>query len=210
MHRGSTHKKLRYNCRMSNMTWDQIPGWTNFEDVYDAAVEECRDGAVFVEVGVWMGRSAAYMASRIAESGKKIRFFAIDNFEGTLSEEAHVKALKLLKEQGLTLEEACKRNLQACGLNHLVRIVKEESYLAAENFANESVDFCMIDASHEYRFVKRDIEAWLPKIKPGGVIAGDDLDEPGVRKAVKEVFGDRWISNNKRWPAWIHHVKRPK
>lgn len=191
---------------MSDMTWDQIPGWTNFEDVYDAAVEESKDGAIFVEIGTWLGRSAAYMANRIAESGKNIRFFAVDNFSGSPEEPVHAAVIRQLALQGLTLEQACRNNLKACGLDKYVKIITDESYVAAKGFADGIVDFCMIDASHEYRFVKRDIEAWLPKIKPGGVIAGDDLDAPGVRKAVKEVFGNQWISNNKRWPSWIHHV----
>lgn len=195
---------------MANMTWDEIPGWTNFEDVYDAAIEEAKDGAVFVEVGVWLGRSAAYMATKIKESGKNIRFFAVDNFEGSPEQEIHAPIVRALLARGMTLEQACRKNLTDCDLDGLVRVVVEDSYVAADGFANESVDFCMVDTTHEYRFVKRDIESWLPKIKPGGVLAGDDLDEPGVRKAVKEVLGDRWISNNKRWPSWIHHVPKVK
>ena len=199
---------LRYNAQMENMTWEEIPGWTNFQDVYDTAVKESQDGAVFVEVGTWMGRSAAYMATKIQESGKKIRFFAVDNFEGSPGEDVHAQAIATLREQGTDLEGACRKNLQDCGLDKYVRIVRDESWIAAEGFADGSVDFCMIDASHEYRFVKRDIEAWLPKIKPGGVIAGDDLDEPGVKQAVKEVLGDKWMSSGKRWPSWIHHVPK--
>jgi predicted O-methyltransferase YrrM len=199
---------LRYNAVMTNMTWEEIPGWTNFQDVYDAAVEESRDGAVFVEVGTWLGRSAAYMATKIQESEKKIRFFAVDNFEGSPEEAVHASTMAALQEQGTDLESACRKNLQDCGLDKYVRIVKDQSWIAAEGFADGSVDFCMIDASHEYRFVKRDIEAWLPKIKPGGVIAGDDLDEPGVKQAVQEVFGDQWMSSKKRWPSWIYHVPR--
>lgn len=195
---------------MAQMTWEEIPGRMNFEDVYDAAVEECRDGAVFVEVGVWMGRSAAYMASRIKEAGKKIRFYAVDDFEGAPQNEAQAQVWRAIRQQGLTLEQVCLNNIAACELQDSVRVIKDYSWVAAEGFGNETVDFCMIDTGSEYRFVKRDIEAWLPKIKPGGVIAGSNLDEPDVRKAVKEVLGDRWISNNKRFPAWIHHVPKNK
>ena len=209
MHKPRTHKRLRYNNRMAQMTWEEIPGRMNFEDVYDAAVEECRDGAV-LEVGVWMGRSAAYMASRIKEAGKKIRFYAVDDFEGTPQNEAQAQVWRTIRQQGLTLEQVCLNNIAACELQDSVRVIKDYSWVVAEGFGNETVDFCMIDTGSEYRFVKRDIEAWLPKIKPGGVIAGSNLDEPDVRKAVKEVLGDRWISNNKRFPAWIHHVPKNK
>jgi predicted O-methyltransferase YrrM len=195
---------------MAQMTWEEIPGRMNFEDVYDAAVEECRDGAVFVEVGVWMGRSAAYMASRIKEAGKKIRFYAVDDFEGTPQNEAQAQVWRTIRQQGLTLEQVCLNNIAACELQDSVRVIKDYSWVAAEGFGNETVDFCMIDASHEYRFVKRDIEAWLPKIKPGGSIAGDDLDWPGVKQAVQEVLGEGWKSSGGRWPSWVHVKPKTK
>jgi hypothetical protein len=53
-----------------------------------------------------------------------------------------------------------------------------------------------IDASHDYISVKEDINLWLPKLKPGGVICGDDyiLGWPGVIQAVDEVFGKENIN----------------
>jgi predicted O-methyltransferase YrrM len=66
---------------------------------------------------------------------------------------------------------------------------------ASEDFPNESVDFCYIDANHNYNDVKEDISLWYPKIKKGGILAGHDWDAPGepdypwrhtVQRAVKE------------------------
>jgi predicted O-methyltransferase YrrM len=52
------------------------------------------------------------------------------------------------------------------------------------------VDFVYIDASHEYKDVKADIEFYLPFIKEGGIIAGHDFSEKfkGVQNAVVECF----------------------
>jgi hypothetical protein len=46
----------------------------------------------------------------------------------------------------------------------------------------------MIDGDHSYEAVKADIQAWLPKMKRGGVISGDDYMWPGVKKAAEEAF----------------------
>lgn len=67
-----------------------------------------------------------------------------------------------------------------------------------------SVNLIFIDADHGYDFVKRDIEAWYPKMAKGGVMLFHDYDQtsPGVIRAVDEfllahnwlrleVFGDR-------------------
>jgi len=56
---------------------------------------------------------------------------------------------------------------------------------------DNSIDFAYIDACHEYRKVKLDIMAWVPKINAGGIIAGHDYNSGhrGVIKAVDEIFG---------------------
>jgi len=45
---------------------------------------------------------------------------------------------------------------------------------AAPKVPDESIDFIYVDARHDYCGVKEDIEAWWPKLKTGGVMAGDD------------------------------------
>jgi predicted O-methyltransferase YrrM len=58
-------------------------------------------------------------------------------------------------------------------------------------FADESIDFVYIDASHEYDDLVADIKAWLPKLNKGGIMAGDDYGvgvHPDVKRAVDELF----------------------
>ena len=45
---------------------------------------------------------------------------------------------------------------------------------AAPKVQDESIDFIYVDARHDYCGVKEDIEAWWPKLKVGGIMAGDD------------------------------------
>jgi len=52
---------------------------------------------------------------------------------------------------------------------------RNDSLTAAKHFANESVDFVYLDARHDYCGVKEDLEAWYPKLKVGGMIAGHDF-----------------------------------
>ena len=54
------------------MIYSDIQGWFDFHSIYNDAVAQAPDGAHFVEVGAWLGRSTAYMAEQIAESGKQI------------------------------------------------------------------------------------------------------------------------------------------
>jgi predicted O-methyltransferase YrrM len=47
----------------------------------------------------------------------------------------------------------------------------------SHNFKDNSIDLVIIDLAHEYEAVKNDIEVWLPKVKTGGYIIGDDYEK---------------------------------
>src|SRR5690348_68447 len=64
--------------------YEHVPGWFDFADIYDHILERARDGAVFAEVGAYLGRSSLYLASRIQRSGKNIRLYVVDRWDGWL------------------------------------------------------------------------------------------------------------------------------
>ena len=38
-------------------TWQDIPGFFDFADIYDQAVDEAKDGDTLIEVGAFLGKS---------------------------------------------------------------------------------------------------------------------------------------------------------
>lgn len=79
------------------------------------------------------------------------------------------------------------------------KIVKAYSHVAANDFADHSLDFVFIDADHGYEGCKRDIEAWVNKVKPGGLLCGHDYENTdfpkfGVTKAVNEFVSSRQLT----------------
>jgi predicted O-methyltransferase YrrM len=62
---------------------------------------------------------------------------------------------------------------------------------ASKSYKDGTFDLVFIDAMHDYESVKTDILAWLPKVKPGGILAGHDYmhagEHAGVGRAVDEV-----------------------
>lgn len=73
-----------------------------------------------------------------------------------------------------------------------LRILRLSSIEAAILFPKEYFDLVFIDADHIYSEVKRDIEAWLPLVKKGGILCGHDLGMmyPDVEKVITEKFGN--------------------
>jgi hypothetical protein len=82
-----------------------------------------------------------------------------------------------------------------------VLIYKMPSVQGAELVADGSLDAVIIDALHTYHACKEDILAWWPKLRPGGLMIGDDLSPwfPGVQIAVEEVFGAQYRALGQTW-----------
>jgi len=73
-----------------------------------------------------------------------------------------------------------------------IQFIKKSSVEAAKQFPEGHFDYVYIDAGHTYEDVKSDIEAWLPKVSLGGMIAGHDFWKQEVRDAVLETLKD-WV-----------------
>lgn len=167
--------------------FNNVPGFAAFRDLYFQAVREGKDGQVFVEVGSWLGRSAALMGVEIANSGKAIDFYCVDPWTDGgpgLRHKPHFRNLGVKEIYPLFL-----KNIEP--VKQHVKPLRMTSVEASKKFADGSVDFIMIDGDHSYEGIRADIDAWLPKMKPGGWFTGDDYLRPGVVKAVQETFGDR-------------------
>lgn len=178
--------------------YQNIPGWFSFIDIYRDAVARATHHAHFVEIGAAWGRSAAFMAVEIINSQKNIRFDVIDSWQGSgqHDNDEHVRHLSLA-ERFLHYTRP---------VAHIIKPIKSDSLSASALYADNTLDFVFIDASHEYTDVVADIKAWLPKVKPQGILAGDDYNWAGVNQAVGEVLGrDRVTFNeNRSWPSWIY------
>jgi hypothetical protein len=104
-----------------------------------------------------------------------------------------------MEEHGGDLYPAWRVSMKIHGLLTLVIPLKMPSLEAAEHFEDESLDFVFLDAGHDYQSISADIDAWLPKVIPGGTLAGHDYERyfEAVVKAVDERFAVR--VDNKTW-----------
>ena len=85
-----------------------------------------------------------------------------------------------------------------------MKILKMKSNTASTFFWEGYFDFVYLDASHLYKDVFRDIQLWMPLIKPGGAIGGHDYNSSrhrGVTRAVNKLFNkeDIEIFSNMVW-----------
>jgi len=137
---------------------------TQLHFIYDLA-QQAPDGLA-VEVGVKQGGSIVMWAQARPGRGKVL---AVDN----------------RKTQGY--KPALIKRLADYGVE--VELLEVNSW-DAPALIDEPVAFCFIDAGHAYESIFKDIAAWAPTIKPGGIIVFHDYGvwKPtvGVKKAVDE------------------------
>jgi hypothetical protein len=74
---------------------------------------------------------------------------------------------------------------------------------AARDLPDESLDFVYIDANHHYEHIKADIEAWAPKVRPGGIVSGHDYHDlkPHRCQVIRAV--DEYTLKNKINPWFV-------
>jgi len=102
--------------------------------------------------------------------------------------------------------DACMKNLEP----HIGRfeVLRDFSLDAAKKIPDASLDFCYIDANHRSKYIRQDLYAWWPKVKPGGILAGHDYVNatwPDVRAEVDAFVGRLGLTlhtNMQPWGEW--------
>lgn len=186
------------------LTWRDIPGHFDFEDLYTEAVARASNDAHFVEIGTLFGRSACFMAEAIRVSGKCIRFDTIDLFKRAIGpRNGETRVLDPVHNPGTSpslwsaivatgsIGAAARYCIARAGCVDLINLVHASGQENVVQYADESLDFVFVDAAHTYIDTVELLRLYLPKVKPGGVLAGHDYNSsfPGVVRAVADVLG---------------------
>lgn len=174
--------------------------WFTYPDLYHRVVNRFPSGSHFVEIGSWKGMSASYMAVEIINSGKDIKFDCVDIWSETpyLGE----------GNQDLVGVDLMNKFLENIApVKHVINVKRKDSVAAAAEYEDKSLDFVFIDGDHSYEGVKRDIIAWLPKMKPGSYFTGHDYAwcEP-VRNAVRDTLGSGDFGDPSGNGCWVYEV----
>jgi predicted O-methyltransferase YrrM len=156
---------------------------------YILLARELAPGAKVVEIGSYLGGSVILLAIATLDLGFSI--FSVESFTGNLNGkmDGHIlpkraEYIKHVKARYPFLNISC---------------IPLDSSFAVSKFSDDSLDMVFIDANHETAAVTRDIQAWLPKVKAGGIIAGDDIGWSSVASAVAAAFPGGYSAENGIW-----------
>lgn len=172
-----------------------IEGWMYDEELIWLfhAASECTS---IVEIGVWCGRSTTALCCGVREYGA---VFAVDHFGGSPEEDtAHARAKSSAGRLALIEQATANLSRFPCCTIFIGNSVDMAPALPG------NLDMVFIDGGHDERSVANDIDAYLPKIRSGGMMCGHDRHWPGVSAAIKDRFGDDGIHG----PGSIWWVKK--
>ncbi len=134
-----------------------------------------RQGA---EIGIWQGETS----EQLLRTFPKLTLWMIDPW---------AKEYEATAEQIAAAEVLARKRTAFAGPRQ--NIIKASSLWAAQRLTHSVFDFVFIDACHDYESIRDDLQAWYPKVKPGGLVSGHDYNSVrdrhgiwGVTRAVDE------------------------
>ncbi len=160
-------------------------------------------GGVFVEIGCWKGRSTSFVGPVCNANGT--RLICVDHFGGSNDRLGPRYATELAASN---IEEIFRDNMRALGIT--VELLVEPSRVAAERFAEGSVDRVFLDGSHDGTSVAEDLTEWSKRLRPDGILAGHDYaptKHPDLCAAV-DAFAAAHGLTVRRGPRSIYWLER--
>ncbi len=158
------------------------------KNVRTKVLKQVPKNAICAEIGSWKGD----FASKILNETSPAKLFLIDPYKyypqykrgwfgGASGSQENMDKVYL------GVEKRFQKHIE----QNQLEIVREESVKAFERFKDSFFDWIYIDGNHEYEFVLNDLKKYFFKVKPGGLILGDDYGtegwwKDGVSKAVNE------------------------
>ncbi|MGD1000268.1 MAG: class I SAM-dependent methyltransferase [Candidatus Brocadiia bacterium] len=146
----------------------QIPSREQEIVLRTLAEAAARPGARFLEVGSWLGESAAILG-KVAQCHDG-HLFCVDWWKGSPGTELFAAAQR---------EDIFSRfwaGICEQGLENTVVPIRGRSDLAAAILKEGAFDLVFIDGDHRYGGVLRDIQAYSNLVRSGGILCGHDCE----------------------------------
>lgn len=171
-----------------------------FEDFCKRYFPKSEEPLTIIEVGTWKGSSAFRM---ISACEKKCKMYCVDTWLGS---NEHYDIIDRDQNGYPCIFGQFWKNVKDAGFEEIITPVTLPSTDAAKLLAKKGVkaDIIYIDASHDYKNTKADIDAYWPLLKDGGLFFGDDYSPTwfGVIGAVNQFSYEIGIPANTVHSTW--------
>lgn len=170
--------------------YHKIPGWFNYSEMYDLAIEHMPKDGKILEIGCFLGKSTSYLLTNLCNAGREdVTVWALDTFKGSSE---HTFMNHWVGVDGSFKQQTAEHLKYFIGRNqcHLVESRSDNEKTIA-SFDDGFFDMIMVDGAHEYDAVKDDVNNWWPKLKDDGIMLLDDMYMESVRQAAHDTLSQK-------------------
>lgn len=173
----------KVNCGVSTCEEDR--------DALLSLIRPLGETPTVIEVGTWSGTTARFLAM----NGCKV--YTVDHWHGSEGDLCERLVTELGRDKVIAQFLA---NTEPWLMRSIIPLIGESGFIAGLWPKDFRVDAVWIDGDHTLDGCRRDIKAWAPKVRPGGIVCGHDHDHnfPGVQQAVAD-FGYDGIVGRTVW-----------
>lgn len=159
-------------------------------------LEKMPKTAVCAEIGVWKGDFSELIRSMTLP--RKLHLIDPWKFQGEFPERMYGGSVAKEQSDMDRIYEHVRNRFNDYQ-NIILHRGKSEKVL--QDFENAYFDWVYIDGNHYYEYVLNDLQICLSKVKPGGIIAGDDYtwgekDGFPVKRAVQDFINRNNLKSN--------------
>lgn len=150
-----------------------------------------------VEVGVWEGM----LSVCLLQTFPKLHLLMVDRYEICKTDRSRGRGIvSTATSQDVFLAAMTKAIVDTLPFKKRRSLLVADSVQASKWVENGSMDFVFLDADHSRKGVRKDLVAWYPKIRSGGIFCGHDYGgkHPGVACSVDRFVADNGLKLNVR------------
>ena len=156
----------------------KIPGFTSEEFLKE--LWQLAHGKVnIIEIGAFQGRSTVVLAQAVIGL-----VYSIDIWDTRMYDPSVLPQGRMDWDECLAYRQFLS-NMRRLGVAEKVIPMIGNSHWLERYFKPDTIDVVFVDGDHAEHMVRRDIELYLPKLRPThGIMCGDDYDMPSVQRPV--------------------------
>lgn len=166
-----------------------LQGWHGNDIIFQQLIDKINP-KIIIEVGSWKGQSAINMALHCKKTQKETLIYCVDTWLGSapfLTFNRNTPGRNLLLKNGYpSIYYQFLSNVVHKEVQNYIHPIPNTSFVGSEVFKYFKIkgNMIYIDASHEEIPVYNDMSYYWPLVAQGGIMFGDDYNQPQVARAV--------------------------